>query len=238
MTEITLAQLQAICNTPDSAGVLVPFLNKYMAQYQINTHQRICGFLGQVIEESAAFRCMKEDISDAQAERNYGSRKDLGNIHPGDGAKFKGRGLIQITGRNNYADVSMHLFKDYRLLETPELLEQPDGAVQSACWYWFSRDLNAIMDVDIAHKWKVTVYGKPEVFTTFQWATLKINGGLNGYATRLKYFEKALEVIPRKGVSDPASVANQAEGSPAPSQRKGDPPGKEITALPKGQHEA
>jgi putative chitinase len=200
MNEIILDQLKQVCGAPDSAARFIDPLNKYTAQYDINTHSRLCGFIGQVSEESAAFGKCLEDITDTQADRMYGKRKDLGNTQPGDGARFKGRGLIQITGRNGYRDASMHLYKDLRLLTNPELLEQPDGAVQSACWYWFNRGLNSVMDVPLNYQFKVKVNGKPEVFTTYQWVTEKINGGQNGYTTRLKFFNKAQEIFPK----DPA----------------------------------
>lgn len=193
MIKITLDHLKTICGAPDSAAQFIDPLNIYMDAYQINTHVRICGFLGQVAEESAAFSRTLEEASG----KRYEGRRDLGNIQPGDGVKFKGRGLIQITGRNGYQDASMHLYKDRRLLIHPELLEAPDGAVMSACWYWFSRGLNGMMDVSLTHRWKVKINGKPMTMSTYQWATEKINGGQNGYADRLKFFQKALEVIPK-----------------------------------------
>jgi len=72
----------------------------------------------------------------------YEYRKDLGNIYPGDGVKFKGRGLIQITGRSNYTAAAKALGID--CINHPELLEQPEWAVKSACWWWENKGLNEI----------------------------------------------------------------------------------------------
>lgn len=75
-------------------------------------------------------------------------RKNLGNKWPGDGWRFRGRGLKQITGKDNYEMVSQKLYGDYRLLCQPELLQQPEGAALSACIYWNERKLNVVADKD------------------------------------------------------------------------------------------
>lgn len=74
-------------------------------------------------------------------------RRNLGNTQPGDGWKFRGRGLIQVTGRHNYATCSLALYGNTILLDEPEILAEPDGAVRSACWFWNTRNLNAPADV-------------------------------------------------------------------------------------------
>lgn len=106
----------------------------------------------------------------------YGGR--MGNVEPGDGWKYRGRGLIQITGRDNYAACSKALFGDDRLLRNPELLEQPEWACMSAAWFWDSRGLNSLAD-------KGDIVG----------ITKKINGGTNGLEDRKALYDKALKVL-------------------------------------------
>jgi putative chitinase len=104
----------------------------------------------------------------------YEGRKDLGNTSLGDGVRYKGRGLLQITGKHNYTLCGLAL--DLPLLEKPELLEQPENAALSAGWFWYNKNLNSFCD-------------------DFRKVTRKINGGLNGLADRLKLFERAKKVI-------------------------------------------
>ncbi|MBI6553619.1 glycoside hydrolase family 19 protein [Pseudomonas veronii] len=96
----------------------------------------------------------------------------------GDGQKYRGRGLIQVTGRDNYFACSKALFGDDRLLRTPELLEQAEWACKSAAWFWNSRNLDALADSG-----------------SFEMITGRINGGLNGYAERLTSYSTALKVL-------------------------------------------
>ena len=100
----------------------------------------------------------------------------MGNTQTGDGVKYKGRGLIQITGRNNYALCSLAL--DLPLLERPELLAQPQWAALSAGWYWNNCKLNSYCDKN-----------------DFDGLTKKINGGLNGYSDRVMLFKRAIEAL-------------------------------------------
>ena len=119
---------------------IYPLLIKYMTMYEINTYARISAFLAQVIHESGSFIYLHEIASGAA----YEGRKDLGNIYKGDGKKFKGRGLIQITGRSNYEQISKATGIDF--IGHPEWLEQLEYAVMSACWWWSSRNLNLLAD--------------------------------------------------------------------------------------------
>ena len=116
----------------------LPYLNKYMQEYEINTPERITAFIAQIGHESAQLR-YSEEIASGKA---YEGRKDLGNIQPGDGVKYKGRGLIQITGRYNYEKASKALGVDF--IKEPELLEQPEWAVKSACWWYQQNVLNKL----------------------------------------------------------------------------------------------
>lgn len=89
-------------------------------------------FLAQVAHESDGFRTAEEYASGAK----YEGRKDLGNTQPGDGRRFKGRGLIQCTGRHNYGRYSQWKYGDDRCVRNPEMLAQLPDAVDSAFWYW------------------------------------------------------------------------------------------------------
>jgi putative chitinase len=146
--------------------------------------------LPQVAHESANFAAVREFASG----NLYEGRKDLGNIHPGDGAKFKGRGLIQITGRGNYRWCSKDLLGNNSLEDNPELLTTPMLAVQSACWYWtVVKPMNAVCDhpEDWTHVWDHN--GK--TYTKIQWMTLLINGGQNGIAERTANYDRAKKVL-------------------------------------------
>ena len=127
---ITIEQLKYICPTQKQSrlNLFIPYINKYIEEYKINTFLRLQHFISQLAHESGSFTYVKELASG----KAYEGRKDLGNTEPGDGIKFKGRGLIQITGRNNYKSLSNFIFKDDRLLKNPEILEQPEYAVLSA----------------------------------------------------------------------------------------------------------
>lgn len=151
-----------------------PYLDKYMPLYGINSLRRIRHFLAQLAHESGSFIYVREIASGEK----YEGRKDLGNVIKGDGKKFKGRGLIQITGRANYEKCSVAIFGDKRLLDNPELLELPEWAVVSACWFWKTHGLNEIADTD-----------------NIQAVTRKINGGLNGLDSRKAFYERAKKII-------------------------------------------
>lgn len=178
--------------TAANLAIYPQLLQEILPAGNIITIPRICAFVAQVAHESCSFYYTKE-IASGKA---YEGRADLGNIHPGDGVKFKGRGLIQVTGRINYNACSLALFGDDRLLHKPQLLEQPRHAVQSACWFWKSHKLNSICD--LPDTWLITKRkkdGTPVTYTKFQWLTININGGLNGYIERLAFFKRALQVI-------------------------------------------
>lgn len=154
-----------------------PALNLAMEQGQINTRLRQANFLAQIGHESGSLVYVKE-LGGPTYFAKYDGRADLGNTQPGDGAKFAGRGLIQVTGRANYAKASQALFGDKRLLDTPELLEQPEWAAKSAVWYWTTRNLNTLADAD-----RLTDITKA------------INGGTNGIDDRKARYKLALSVL-------------------------------------------
>jgi putative chitinase len=197
---LTAEQLKAIVPNirQDDLDKYMPYLLKELPTYHIDTPSRIGGFVAQVAHESGSFRAVREMISDVDAEKQYGIgkavAKQLGNVTIGDGGKFKGRGLIQVTGRGNYTWCSESLFKDNRLLINPTLLEQPQFAVESACWFWTTvKPLNAIADhpEDWSHIWDHN--GK--TYSKIEWMTLLVNGGQNGLAERVSFYNRARHVL-------------------------------------------
>lgn len=145
-------------------------------QGDIDTPLRICAFLAQIGHESGRLRYVRELWGPTDWQRNYEGRKDLGNTEPGDGFRFRGRGLIQITGRANYALAGAALNLD--LLNHPELLEDPVHAAMSAAWFWDAHGLNALADAGDLHG-----------------ITHVINGGYNGMVDRQALYERALEIM-------------------------------------------
>lgn len=156
-------------------------LNAAMAEYGIDTDRRIAAFLSQVAHESGELRYVRE-LASGEAYDTGRLAARLGNTTAadGDGQRYKGRGLLQITGRHNYRQCSIALFGDSQiLLDEPELLEEPNNAARSAAWYWWVRGLNVTADCP----------------NSYQTITRVINGGLNGYADRVAYFERAKQVL-------------------------------------------
>lgn len=175
MTPATLAE---VMNIPLArAQKWADALTAAMAGGQINTRLRIAAFLAQIGHESGSLVYSKE-LGGPSYFAKYDGRKDLGNTQQGDGARFCGRGLIQITGRANYGRASQALFGDDQLLKNPELLEQPEWAAKSAVWYWSTRNLNALADQD-----------------RFTDITRAINGGTNGLEDRKARYRYALAVL-------------------------------------------
>lgn len=173
MSALTLGQLVAIMPyaRPRAATFLAP-LNAAMLEFGITTPARQASFLSQVGHESGSLAYVRELASGAA----YEGRRDLGNIWPGDGARYKGRGLIQITGRANYAACGKALGLD--LLARPELLEQIVNACRSAGWFWQSNGLNALADAGDQVR-----------------VTRRVNGGTNGLTERLALFAAAQRVL-------------------------------------------
>lgn len=139
-------------------------LNETFLKYQINTYERIAAFLAQIEHESGSLRYVRE-LASGDA---YEGRVTLGNTEPGDGKRFKGRGLIQVTGRANYKAVSIAFGVDF--IANPEWLEQPKYAALSAGWFWNSRKLNELADLNTDQ--------------AFEKITKRINGGLTHHQRR------------------------------------------------------
>lgn len=155
-------------------GVFFAPLTQAMQEFGIDTPMREAAFLAQIAHESGSLKYVRE-LASGQA---YEGRADLGNTEPGNGPRFRGRGLIQITGRANYRSCSLALYGDDRLLQAPALLEDVVPACRSAAWFWSSRNLNALADVG-----------------AFRAITKAINGGYNGYEDRLAYYERAQALL-------------------------------------------
>jgi putative chitinase len=150
-------------------------LNDTMDMFNISTPSEQVEFLAQVLHESGECRYLTE-LASGEA---YEGRKDLGNTSPGDGVKYKGRGLIQITGKNNYQLVSDYFNHDF--INNPEDLADPEWATKSAGWFWNLRKLNQFADD-----------GSEAAFIT---ETKRINGGTNGLTDREQLWSKAKKVL-------------------------------------------
>lgn len=170
MDQITFQKATSL-STSMAAKWCAP-ISAAMALYAIDTAERQAAFLAQVGHESGGFVYTRELWGPTPAQQRYEGRVDLGNTHAGDGKLYMGRGLIQITGRENYARVSQALNID--LIHSPELLEQSSMAAQSAAWFWCEKNLNQYADSG-----------------DFETLTRRINGGLNGYDDRLKRWSTA-----------------------------------------------
>ena len=192
--------LQILPNASQVAGVFVPVLNTAMSRYHIVGTKRIAAFVAQVGHESGHLTRLVENLNySADALRMtwpgrfdaglasatarkpeqianiaYGNR--MGNTAHGDGWKYRGRGLLQITGKNNYRACGEALNLD--LIAQPELLEKPQYACMSASWFWATNGLNTLADA-----------------SKFDAITQRINGGQNGAADRQALYARALKVL-------------------------------------------
>ena len=150
--------------------------------FKITTPERVSAFLAQVFHESGRLRYAREIWGPTAAQSRYEIRRDLGNVNFGDGRRFMGRGLIQVTGRGNYKQMrdylrqTVHGVPDF--VATPEAMEQPKWAAYTAAAYWDSRNLNALADVG-----------------DFDRITKLINGGYNGKPDRDALYIKAKKVL-------------------------------------------
>jgi putative chitinase len=178
-------------------------LEQALPDYDINTPPRVAAFVAQCAHESGGFKFLKENLNykaeslsrvwpkyfkdpavaqqyahnqEAIANRAYANRMGNGSEASGDGWRFCGRGLIQLTGRSNYQAFADSIETDIN--DIPEYLATFEGAVQSACWFWESNNLNKWADAG-------------DILTL----TKKINGGTLGLADRQKHYEHALHIL-------------------------------------------
>lgn len=177
MTLVTPQQLVDLYGCPSArAAQFAPHLNEGMWGAGIVSPARIRAFLAQIGHESGRLRYVREMWGPTEAQLGYEGRADLGNTEAGDGKRFLGRGLIQITGRRNYQAVSDALGEDF--VACPGLLESYRWASLSAAWWWFEHGLNALADAG-----------------DFDVITRRINGGQNGRADRIALHEAAQTII-------------------------------------------
>lgn len=206
MILLTAEKLDQILPNVYGTATLAKFIgpiNKVILSENLDTKERVAAFLAQIGHESGEFQTMRENLNySAQglratfpkyfptvgtaqayarqpqkiANRVYANRMGNGDEKSGDGWRFKGRGLIQITGRNNYTALAKYLGKT--LDETIAYLETPEGAVVSAAWYW---KVNNLRDLEERNE--------------FGMLTRKINGGTNGLEHRKLLYERALTIL-------------------------------------------
>ncbi len=160
----------------DRARIFAPFVSDAMKEYGIDTPQRQAAFLAQVGHESGGLHFLTELWGPTQAQNGYEGRVDLGNTHLGDGYKYRGRGLIQVTGRANYGRMGNALGLD--LEESPDMLATPKLAARSAGCFWQSHGLN--------------IYADASEFTKL---TRRINGGENGIDDRRALWNAAKNAL-------------------------------------------
>lgn len=153
-------------------NAITPELDKTLKAYGIDNDFRVAYWAGQVCEESDQFSTTVEYASGAA----YEGRHDLGNTQPGDGVRYKGRGLIELTGRGNYALYGPKLGLD--LITHPELAADPMISLKLACLFWQGHGLSALADLD-----------------DLEGITRKINGGLNGLAARSAATDRAFAAL-------------------------------------------
>lgn len=148
-----------------------PAMPELLTRYDITTARRIEHFLAQAAHESAGFTTT-EELGGASYFARYDGRADLGNTKAGDGARYHGRGIFQLTGRANYQRYGQRLGLD--LIGKPELAAEPVTSLEIACLYWSDRKIGPMADEDDLYR-----------------VTRAINGGTNGLADRRRYLTLA-----------------------------------------------
>jgi putative chitinase len=191
-----------IGNNPDLDG-WYEALSSVLPKYEIDSPQRVAAFMAQCTHESGGFRRLKENLNykaeslvkvfpkyfpsldlakqyahdqEKIANRVYGGRMGNGDESSGDGSRYRGRGLIQLTGKNNYTKFAESIGMEVEMV--PALLESFEGAVESACWFWKTNNLNQYADAG-------------DILTM----TKRINGGTIGLEDRIKHYNHALEIF-------------------------------------------
>ncbi len=172
MTEMTFDQLKKFSRyAKDTILNEIVEFQDILEDYDITPGARRQMFMAQLAHESDGFKTTREYASGAA----YEGRRDLGNTEEGDGRRFRGRGLIQLTGRANYEKYGDMLGED--LISDPEIVERFPLALEVAALYWEDRGLNALADAG-----------------DFMKITRRINGGTNGLESRLDYLEIARRI--------------------------------------------
>ena len=206
MTQLTLEQLKQLLPKNPYVEHWHKALSQLLPEYEINTPQRIAAFIAQCAHESGEFTTLKENLNyraitlrkifpkyfpndeianhyaslpnkqEAIANKVYANRMGNGDEASGDGFRYCGRGLIQLTGKSNYVAFADSL--QISPEEASEYLATFEGAAQSACWFWETNNLNQWAD-------------KGDILTL----TKRINGGTIGLDDRIKHYEHALHVL-------------------------------------------
>jgi len=204
--QITTEQLRQIIPQNPYIDQWCSALNKLLPDYGIDTPQRVAAFVAQCAHESGNFVFLKENLNyraaslrkifpkyfaddatanhyaslpnkqEAIANRIYANRMGNGDEASGDGYRYCGRGLIQLTGRNNYESFADSI--ETPVEEAAAYLETFEGAVQSACWFWETNNLNQFADSD-----------------DIRTMTKRINGGFIGLEDRIRHYEHAKHVF-------------------------------------------
>lgn len=201
--ELTLQQLKQLLPGNKYVEHWYEALEQLFPDYDINTPQRMAAFIAQCAHESGNFNILKENLNyraatlrkifpkyfptdelanqfagkqEAIANKVYANRMGNGNEESGDGFRYCGRGLIQLTGKNNYQAFADSL--EMNVEDVPEYLATFEGAAQSACWFWESNNLNRFADAG-----------------DIKGLTKAINGGYIGLEDRIKHYEHALHVL-------------------------------------------
>ena len=203
MTILTQEQLAQLIPGNPYVAEWYEALSQLLPDYEINTPQRVAAFIAQCAHESGGFRAIKENLNyravtlrkvfpkyfpddaianeyagkqEMIANRVYGNRMGNGDEHSGDGYRYCGRGLIQLTGKQNYQAFAASL--EMAVEDVPAYLGTFEGAAQSACWFWENNNLNQWAD-------------KGDILTL----TKRINGGTIGLEDRIKHYNHALHVL-------------------------------------------
>ena len=201
--EFTENKLSQIITNNQYVNEWYAALNTLLPDYDINTVPRVAAFVAQCAHESGGFKMLKENLNyravtlrkifpkyfptDALAEQYagkqeliankvYGNRMGNGDESSGDGFRYCGRGLIQLTGKNNYMSFAESI--ETPVEEIPEFLGTFEGAVQSACWFWETNNLNQWAD-------------QGDILTL----TKRINGGTIGLEDRIKHYNHAMHIL-------------------------------------------
>lgn len=196
---VSAQQISQLCPhvRPSVVAQFLAPLNDAMIKFKIDTPLRISAFLAQVAHESGEFRWWQEIWGPTEAQRRYEPPNKLaavlGNTQPGDGMRFRGRGLIQLTGRANYRRAGEALGLP---LETkPEIAASYYIGPLVAAWFWDNKKLNTLADQ-----------------RNLRQITIAINGGVNGYADRFRLWKAAQKIFGVTAEAPRATATDQPDG--------------------------
>lgn len=196
-----------------AAAVYASHIETACSKFNISTPVRMAAFLAQIGHESGGLKYVREIWGPTPAQSRYEGRTDLGNTQPGDGERYMGRGLLQVTGRDNYRRMAS-LLRDYGAPDfeaAPEALEEAKWAVWSAACWWQAHGCNELADSG-----------------DFEGLTRRINGGLNGLEDRKARWRRANAALL------PVASRTDYEGAPAPepAPEPAQQPVEESTVIP------